>query len=292
MPKVTTDDHVNLHYEVTGEGTPLVFIHEFAGDMTSWEGQLRHFGSRYRCVAYNARGYPPSDVPPKSAAYSQDRAVADAIAVMDATGIEKAHVVGLSMGGFAALHLGLKHPERALSLCVAGCGYGAEPDQRERFRGEAETIAKLLLEQGIEAFAERYSMGPTRLPFLRSNPRGFDEFRKQLATHSALGSANTQLGVQRERPSLYTLASQLKQLRVPTLILNGDEDWPCLTPGVMLKETIPSAALAVVPNCGHTINLEAADAFNRIVSDFLAQVDTGRWPVRDARGLPASITGM
>lgn len=292
MPFAKTDDGARLFYETTGSGVPIVFVHEFAGDMTSWEGQVRHFGSRYLCLTFNARGYPPSSVPEDVAAYSQDRAVDDVIAVMDDAGIDKAHIVGLSMGGFAALHFGLRYPRRARSLCVAGCGYGAELDQRSRFRSEAETVADLLLQEGIEVFAERYSQGATRLPFKRSDPRGYAEFKHQLATHSALGSANTQLGVQRERPSLYTLTDRLRELRVPTLILNGDEDWPCLTPGVMLKKTIPSAALAVVPNCGHTINLEAAAEFNAIVGAFLVHADSGRWPVRDDPGAVNEITGM
>ena len=113
-----------------------------------------------------------------------------------------------------------------------------------------------------------------------------------LSEHSGLGSANTQLGVQRERPSLYDLVGDMKRLTVPTLILTGDEDWPCLSPGILLKRNIPAAALAVMPNCGHAINLEAPEAFNRIVGDFLGLVDSGRWPKRDPRAAVASITGM
>lgn len=292
MTFTRTDDGVDLCYESSGSGTPIVFVHEFAGDMKSWEPQVRHFARRYRVVTFNARGYPPSAVPPDAASYSQARAVADIVAVMDHAGIERAHIVGLSMGGFATLHLGLTHPGRALSLCVAGCGYGAELDQRERFREEAATCANILFTQGMAAFAATYAHGPTRLPFERSDPRGFAEFKAQLAGHSALGSANTQLGVQRERPSLYTLGEQLKKLTVPTLILNGDEDWPCLAPGVYLKQVIPSAALAVLPNCGHTMNIEATDAFNRLVDDFLTHASSGRWPQRDPRAMVASITGV
>jgi len=113
-----------------------------------------------------------------------------------------------------------------------------------------------------------------------------------LAEHDAVGAANTQLGVQRERPSLYDLTEQMKGLKVPTLVLTGDEDWPCLLPGILMKETIPSAALAVMPNCGHGINIEDPDMFNRIVGDFLAQADSGRWPMRDPRAMSGSITGM
>ncbi|HMS78241.1 MAG TPA: alpha/beta hydrolase [Burkholderiaceae bacterium] len=288
----TTDDGVRLYTETTGEGEDLVFVHEFAGDCTSWEPQVRHFARRYRCTTYNARGWPPSDVPPAVAAYSQRRAVADLVAVMDGLGIARAHVVGLSMGGFATLHLGLSHPGRARSLVVAGVGYGAEPSARDHFRAEADASAALLLGEGMQAFVDRYSTGPTRVQFENKDPRGFAEFKRQFATHSALGSANTQLGVQRERPSLYDLAEPLSRLEVPTLIVNGDEDWPCLAPGLMLKRTIPAAALVVLPHCGHTMNLEAPDAFNREVESFLGWVDSGRWPKRDPRAMASGITGM
>ena len=291
MPYATADG-ARLYFEETGSGTPIVFVHEFAGDHRSWEPQMRHFGRRYRCIAFNARGYPPSDVPDSPDAYSQARAADDIQAVLDALGIERSHVVGLSMGGFATLHFGLRHAARALSLCVAGCGYGAEPEQRERFRAEAEATAGFIGSAGMTVFAERYAHGPTRVQFENKDPRGFAEFKRMLAEHSALGSANTQLGVQRERPSLYDLVDEMRRLTVPTLVLHGDEDWPCLRPGLLMKETIPSAALAVMPNCGHTINLEAPDEFNRLVGDFLAQVDSGRWPMRDPRAIGASITGM
>ena len=292
MTVARTDDGVDLFYESTGTGAPIVFVHEFAGDMRSWEPQVRHFSRRYRVITFNARGYPPSAVPPDVSSYSQLRAAADILAVMDHAGIEQAHIVGLSMGGFATLHFGLHYPDRARSLCVAGCGYGAEVALRDRFREEAATCGAILLEQGMRVFGEKYAHGPTRLPFLRADPRGFAEFKAQLLEHSALGSANTQLGVQRERPSLYTLKDALQKLTVPTVIINGDEDWPCLAPGIMLKETIPSAALAIIPNCGHTMNLEAPDAFNRIVDDFLTHASSGRWPMRDPAAMVASITGM
>lgn len=288
----TTPDGLTLCYEVTGEGTPIIFVHEFAGDMRSWEPQVQRFSDQYRTVTFNARGYPPSSVPESVSFYSQRHAVADIVAVMDAVGVEQAHIVGLSMGGFATLHFGLQHPDRALSLCVAGCGYGAEPGERDKFRAEAQTIAKELLKGGMEAFAQKYAYGPSRVQFERSNPKGFALFKQQLSEHSALGSANTQLGVQRERPSLYDLQDQLAKLAVPTLIVNGDEDWACAKPGLMLKEAIPSAALAVIPNCGHTMNLEATDVFNALLSDFFSCVQSGRWPVRDPRALSKTITGI
>ncbi len=292
MAYATTDDGVRLWFEETGSGAPVIFVHEFAADHRSWEAQMRHFGQRYRCITFGARGYPPSDVPEKPSSYSQNRATDDILAVLDHLKIPAAHVVGLSMGGFATLHFGFRHPTRALSLVVAGVGYGAEKEQQAKFKAEVEVVAKSLLEEGMVAFAGKYAYGPTRVQFENKDPRGFAQFKKELGEHSALGSANTQLGVQGARPSLYELVDKMRALTVPTLVLTGDEDWPCLAPSLLMKREIPSAALAVMPNCGHTINLEDPDLFNRIVGDFIIQVQAGRWPRCDPRAMSTSITGM
>jgi pimeloyl-ACP methyl ester carboxylesterase len=292
MPRATTDDGIRLYYEETGAGQPLILVHEFAGDLRSFEPQMRHFGKRYRVVAFNARGFPPSDVPETSSSYSQARAADDILSILDHIGEHKAHIVGLSMGGFATLHFGLRHHDRALSLCIGGCGYGAELDKREAFRAEADIIGEFIKSSGMAGFAERYAFGPTRVQFQNKDPRGFAEFKQMLSEHSAVGSANTQMGVQKERPSLYTLVEEMKKITAPTLIITGDEDWPCLLPGILMKQSIPSAALSVIPNSGHAINLEEPDEYNRIVGDFLAQVDAQRWPLRDPRASSKSITGI
>ena len=292
MPYTQTDDGVRLYYEETGSGTPMIFVHEYAGDHRAWEPQMRYFGQRYRAITYAARGYPPSDVPDDVAKYSQYRAADDIAAVLDHLKIDKAHIVGLSMGGFATLHFGFRHPDRARSLTVAGCGYGAEAGERDKFRAEVQIIAKFIDDNPIEVFAEQYAYGPTRVQFENKNPRGFAEFKRQLAEHSKIGARNTQLGVQGERPSLYELVDDMQKLTVPTLVLTGDEDWPCLQPALLMKRNIPSAALSIMPNCGHTINIEDPDQFNQLVAAFATQVDAGRWPMRDPRAMSASITGM
>jgi pimeloyl-ACP methyl ester carboxylesterase len=292
MPHLTTDDNVELYYEEVGSGTPIVFVHEFAGDYRSWEPQMRYFSRRYRCIAYNARGYPPSAVPVPGASYAQARAAADIRCVLDQLKIDKAHVVGLSMGGLAVLHFGLTYPARARSLLVGGAGYGSEAGERDKFRAEATTIAARLERDGMAKFAEAYAYGPTRVQFERKDPRGFAEFKQMLAEHSAEGAIGTQLGVQRERPSLFDLEAQVRALQVPMLIVTGDEDWPCLLPNIFLKRTCASAALLVLPNSGHAVNLEEPGLFNAALADFLAQVDAGRWPVRGPRAISQSITGM
>jgi pimeloyl-ACP methyl ester carboxylesterase len=292
MPYVTADDGVRLYYEECGSGTPIIFVHEYAGDHRAWETQMRHFGQRYRAITFAARGYPPSDVPNEVSFYSQARAADDIASVLTGMEIAKAHVVGLSMGGFATLHFGFRHADKALSLVVAGCGYGAEKGAQDKFRAEVDAVAAFIDNDGIRVFAEKYAYGPTRVQFENKDPRGFAEFKQQLSEHSAVGARNTQLGVQKERPSLYDLVDQMKTLTVPTLVLTGDEDWPCLQPALLMKQTIPSAALSVMPNCGHTINIEDPDQFNHLVGEFVVQVDCGRWPVRDPRAMVTSITGM
>jgi len=275
---LTTDDGVRLHYEEAGSGTPVVFVHEFAGDARSWEPQLRHFARRYRCVAYNARGYPPSDVPEDFERYSQARARDDIRSVLDALKIERAHVVGLSMGANATLHFGLTYPQRALSLTVAGGGYGSHPATRAKFQEDSRVNAQTIREKGMAHFANTYGRGPARVQLQKKDPRGFDEYLRQLAEHSPVGSANTMLGVQSRRPSFYDMTAEIAKLPVPLLILTGDEDEPSLEASVMIKRTAPKAALAVLPKSGHGINLEEPALFNRLLADFLHQVEAGRWP--------------
>ena len=241
MPHLTTDDGVKLYYEETGKGIPIVFIHEFAGDVRSWEQQVRHFSKYYRCITFNARGYPPSDVPKDQEKYSQERARDDIRAVLDALKIDKAHIVGLSMGGFAALHFGFTYGDRARSIVVAGCGYGAAPGERAKFAEEAEASAKRFEELTMKKAAEGYALGPTRVQHQNKDPRGWREFADQLAEHSTEGAAFTMRGVQKRRPSLFDLVDKMKTITVPTLIMTGDEDWPCLEPGILMKKNIPTA---------------------------------------------------
>ena len=292
MSSVITGDGVALHVESTGAGAPVLFIHEFAGDHRSWEPQARYFGRGYRCVTYAARGYPPSGVPADPAAYSQQRAVEDAVAVLDGLGIGRAHVVGLSMGGFTALHLTLRHPDRVTSAVVAGAGYGAPPERAEAFRAECAATAAAFESEGAQQVARRYAVGPARVQFQNKNPRGWAEFAAALAQHSALGSALTMRGVQAARPSLYALRDELAGVRTPMLLLVGDEDEGCLETALMLKRTIPTAGLAILPQTGHTANLEEPEVFNTAVDRFLAAVDRGAWHPRDPRSLSSSTTGM
>jgi pimeloyl-ACP methyl ester carboxylesterase len=292
VPTTVTDDGIQLYFEDTGAGTPILFLHEFAGDHRSWEPQVRRFSRTHRCLVPAARGFPPSDVPADPAAYSQARAVADALAVLDAAGVERAFVVGNSMGGFCALHFALRHPERTLGAVVAGCGYGAHPDKEETFREESEKVAVAFDTEGSEAMSTWYGVGPARVQYEAKDPRGHAEHVRILAEHDAVGAANTMRGVQKARPSLYAMTDELAGCRPPVLVIAGDEDNGVLETDLMLKRTIPRCGLAILPKSGHVTNLEEPDLFNELVQRFMTAVDHDAWGERDPRALSTSTVGI
>ncbi len=287
MPYADSDG-MRLYYEEVGKGTPIVFVHEFADDLYSWEPQVRFFSRRYRCIAFNARGYPPSEVPKKPSQYSQAQATDDIANVMRDLGVRKAHIIGCSMGGYATVHFGLKYPRMAMSLTAIGVGYGSDPDKREQFLRDTEVMARRFEELGTPAAIKPYQIGPARIQFQNKDPLGFRKFTEAFAKHSALGSANTLRGVQARRPTIQSLEDGLAKMKVPLHMVSGDEDNNCLEPSVFIKRVCPGASLTIVPSTGHAVNLEEPDFFNRITAEFLAQVESGRWRLRDPRSLNKS----
>ena len=271
---------VSIHYEATGTGPPMIFSHEFAGDSRSWKPQVEAFAGDFRCVTWNYRGFPPSDVPEDRSAYSQDILVEDLRSLMDHLEIEQAHVAGLSMGGSVTLHFALTYPERCLSAVVGGAGTGTV--NRPQFKEDVARIVDLLETRSMAEFAEIYALAPTRTPFKEKDPAGWEQFKQHLAEHSTVGSANMMREVQLKRPTIFSLEEQLSQLTVPTLILIGDEDEPCVEPAVFMRRKIPTSGLMTLPQSGHTINLEEPELFNQAVSKFLTMVQEKRWRMRSS----------
>lgn len=278
MPYATTDDRVRLYYQETGAGDPILFIHEFGGDVHSWDGQIRLLARRYRCITYAARGYEPSDVPTDESAYSQDRAVQDAVQVLAAAGVERAHLVGLSMGAFCALNVALTHPHLVMSVVVASIGYGAAPATRARFHQECAALADAFDTEPQEQVSARFNDGAARIQLKRKDLAAWEHMRTAMATRSAFAAAATIRRVQMSRPSFYDAADRLAELSVPTLIIAGDEDWGCVEPSLFLRSQIASSGLAIFPKTGHTLNLEEPAAFNDAVLTFLGDVEHGVWP--------------
>jgi len=290
MPHALANDNLRLYYVEVGQGTPVLFVHEFAGDHRSWEPQRSEFGKRYRCIAYAARGYTPSDVPVDKDAYSYRHVMRDCVAVLDHLGIERAHIVGLSMGSYTTLQVALNHPARVRSMVLAGTGSGSERWYTDAFHQHSRELAQQFEREGSPAVARTYGRSPSRIPFEIKDARGFAEFAKQLSEHDAQGSAHTARGFQGARPSLYDFESEIRRLTTPALIVVGDEDDRCIEPSLFLKDAIAASSLVMFPKTGHVVNLEESDLFNRVLGDFLTRVDAGAWPPRDKRSMsPAPI---
>jgi pimeloyl-ACP methyl ester carboxylesterase len=284
-------DGARLYYEETGSGHPLVFVHEVFADCRDWELQARWFARSYRCIVFNARGYPPSDAPERDEDYRERQAIDDIAAVMRHLEIDRAHIAGLSMGAYTALRFGLENPDRTSALVVAGCGSGAPYGERQSFRTACEAQAERFLAEGSAVVAQTIGVAPARVQLHNKDPRGWADFVERLSQHSNVGSAFTLRNYQALRASLFDFKDDLARTRVPTLLMVGDEDEACLETNLFLKRTMPSAGLWVLPNTGHVINLEEPALFNRLVGDFLAAVERGRWPSRDPRSLGGGTFG-
>jgi pimeloyl-ACP methyl ester carboxylesterase len=279
MPHISARDGVRLYYEEAGSGSAVVFVHEYAGDWRTWEPQMRRFARAHRCVTFSQRGYPPSDVPNEPARYGQTIARDDVLALMDALKIDRAHVVGHSMGAYTALHVGMYAPDRCISVVAAGCGWGSTPDvkQREAMKALAAETGKMFAEEGIVAAAAKYADAPMRHAQKHKDPRGHAEFACMLAEHSAEGHAQTMFNLQLKRPTLWEMEEQLKRFSVPLLVIVGDEDEPCIDGSVFLKRTVSTAGLLVIPRSGHNIPSEEPAQFNAALAELFASSEAGRW---------------
>jgi pimeloyl-ACP methyl ester carboxylesterase len=287
MPYVEAT-RAKLYFEESGSGYPIIFVHEFASDIRGWEAQTRHFSRSYRCIAYNARGYPPSDVPEESTSYGWEFAVDDIAAVMQGLQIERAHLVGLSMGGYAALQFGLRYPEKASAIVAAGVGSGSHPSKRDAWLRETSVLARIFASHGMVGMANRMARGPARIQLKYKDRSSWQDFVTRLRQHSARGMANTMLSCQASRPTLHDLRDQLAEMVVPILLAVGDEDVRCLDTNLMLKSVLPNAGLWICSNTGHAINLEEPTTFNAQVENFLGAVERGSW----RRGFPRTETTL
>jgi len=279
MPYVQSDG-ARLYYEEAGTGIPIVFAHEFSGDLWSWEKQIQHFSRRYRCIAFNARGYPPSEVPKTLSHYSHQHAVDDVAVVMRHLGVSKAHIIGCSMGSRTAMDFGLTYPRMALSLTMIGIGSGGDPRNKAAFLRNTETRARLYEQGGLAVVLQGLRTAENRVQLKRKNPRAFEDFCRRFMEHSAQGCANISRRVQGRRPSLFSLEKPLRELKVPAHVIVGDEDPGAIDSGLFMKQVSPAVRLSVVPATGHLVNLEEPDLMHRLTEDFFALVESKQWRPR------------
>ena len=264
MPYIQSDG-ARLYYEEAGTGTPIVFCHEFSGDLWSWEKQIQHFSRHYRCIAFNARGYPPSEVPKSPSRYSHEHAVDDVAVVMRHLGLKKAHIIGCSMGSRTTLDFGLRYPRMALSLTMIGIGSGGDPRNKSAFLKQTEARARLYEEGGLAVVLKGLRKAENRIQLKRKNPRAFEDFCRRFMLHSAQG---------------FDMGRKLQAMKVPALVIVGDEDPGAITSGLFMKEVSPAVRLAIVPATGHLVNLEEPDAMHKLVEDLFALVESGKWRPR------------
>jgi pimeloyl-ACP methyl ester carboxylesterase len=296
MPHIKTSDGVQLYYEETGSGLPLIFLHEFGGHYLSWEPQIRYFSRRYRCITYAARGWPPSDVPNDVSMYSQARAADDCADLMKSLDIAKAHLCGLSMGATAGLEFAIRHPGKATALVIAAGGGGGatDPEAKKRFKEECEAFAQRIEKEGMPAMAELYCASSARNTYRQKDPRGWAEFKRQFAEGSATGHAMTMRGVQGARVPFFERTEELKKIAEPMLVVIGDEDDSTHGLAVHLKQHVARSGVLELPKCGHAMNLEEPAAFNAAMQDFLHAVENDRWPAREAKSYtlipPANVS--
>jgi pimeloyl-ACP methyl ester carboxylesterase len=274
MPKVKVSD-VELYYEETGSGFPVIFCHEFAGDYRSWEQQVRHFARRYRVITYNYRGYAPSDVPPDPAAYSQEILISDMRELMKKLSIEQAHIVGIATGGNVALNFAIAHPDVTKSAIVAGAGAGTS--SREKWlaagHGMADSIAKI----GAAAIVNSIESAPQRQALRTKDPRAWDEFIGVIRDLSPVGAEMSMRNVLLTRKPVTDLTEEIAALPMPVLVMVGDQDTPAFEASLFVHRHAPHAGLAVFPFTGHTLPIEEPELFNSLADAFLAAVDSGRW---------------
>ncbi|MBV9909319.1 MAG: alpha/beta fold hydrolase [Hyphomicrobiales bacterium] len=276
MPYIEADG-TKLFVEEHGAGYPIIFAHELGSDLRQWEDQVRYFSRAYRCIAYNARGYPPSDIPEDPGAYGWERSIDDMAAVMDGLGVEQAHVVGLSMGAYAALQFGLRCPNRVSAIVSAAAGSGSSPSYRHEWLRESAVLARAFSERGPATLAEKIATSAARIQLKYKDPKRWQDFADQLREKSGRGLSNTIVRCQALRPSLRDLRDQFATMTTPVLLIVGDEDAACLEINLMLKATLPNAGLWIAPNTGHTINLEEPAAFNAHLEMFLSAVERRSW---------------
>jgi pimeloyl-ACP methyl ester carboxylesterase len=273
--QIASVNGVKLAWEATGQGVPFVWVHEWGGDLRSWEPQVRYFARRYRVITYNLRGYPPSTVPSDASEYSQELLVEDLHQLLKHLGLESIYLCGCSMGANVARDFAVAHPEMVKSLILVSAGAGSV--NRQPFLESLEVIAMNLEHEGIEAMVEDFEKNATRISFQGKDPRGFAEFLRYVREHDALACAHLAREVIAKRKTVFELESELRTLSIPTLIVAGDRDAPCVEPSLLMNRWLPHSGLLILPACGHTPNIEEPSIFNLHVAEFLAVVEGGRW---------------
>ncbi len=249
-----------LFYEIRGQGEPVVLIHGGQLDSRMWDDQFEPYSREFRVLRYDVRGFGGS--PPAETVYSNEE---DLAALLDYVGFPKAHLVGLSLGGGIAIDFALAHPDRVLSLSLAGPGLagfeGGEPDEDQRFYA----ILRAARDQGPDRANELWLKDPYMAPAME-NPRLAPRLRLLSAENGHVWLRNYML----ERSPQPPAAKRIGEIKAPTLLVLGGRDVPTIKKIVeALGKAVPGARTVGIPGAGHMVNMEKPEEFDRAVLAFL-----------------------
>jgi pimeloyl-ACP methyl ester carboxylesterase len=244
---------IEIDYEVSGSGPVLLLSHGYGSTRHMWDDQHRAFADRWRVVSWDMRGHGQTDSPDDPKQYSAALTVADMRALLQHVGAERAIIGGLSLGGYVSLAFALAHPAmtQALVICDSGPGY-RNAEARAQWNQRAQERAVSLESRGLDALTRR------------------SKETQQAVHRSARGLAHAARGMLAQEGS--QVIDGLASIRVPTLVIVGDQDQPFVAPSEYMAKKIAGARLAVIPGAGHSSNLDQPEAFNRVLREFLTSL--------------------
>ena len=276
MPEFQSADGLTLYYEDTGAGAPILFVHEFGGDYRSWHLQVPVLSQSFRCLTYSARGFHPSAVPEDRARYGQVFSTGDALALLDHLGIERAHLVGTSMGSFTSLDFALTHPDRVLSVTLVGNSSGPR-DEAERANYRKTWIGDetaLREARGGQGAVEVLEEDPAYQSFQKNDPENWAIYADNLRGQSPEGAVHVLSTVHWNRRSLFEDRERLKAFDKPVMLVTGDEDYYLVgETNAFLEDILPMATWHRFPGTGHLVNIEREAEFNRLLAEFVTSAD-------------------
>jgi pimeloyl-ACP methyl ester carboxylesterase len=269
MRKIQVGD-LSVAVTDVGDGPPVVLLHGLGCGRRMWFHQIRALRRRFRVIAYDQRGHGETDAPHRATDYSAGHLARDLIGVLDALNIERAAIVGFSLGGGPALALAAGKPERVSRLVLADVGAGA--DDPVKIEGMARRWGTLIGQGAIDELVCDMLRSELFKVYARRSARRREHMAALIRATPIDGLRFTLSEVLAKRKSLFRLTGVLKSVRVPTLVLVGEYDYVCSKASRLMAQSIPSAALKVIKNSGHMSPLEQPAAFTAALLDFLSPV--------------------
>jgi pimeloyl-ACP methyl ester carboxylesterase len=251
-----------------GNGPPVVLLHGLACGKRMWFHQIRALRHRFRVIAYDQRGHGQTDAPALATGYSAAHLARDLAGVLDALKIERAAIVGFSLGGGPALALAASKPERVSRLELADVGAGA--DDPVKIENMARQWVKLIDRGNADELVCEMLRSELFKVYARRNIRSRDHMAALIRTTPLHGLRFTLSEVLAKRKSLFRLADVLKAVKAPTLVLVGQQDYVCSKASKLIAQNIPDASLRIIEGSGHMSPLEQPAAFTAALAEFLA----------------------